>query len=91
LFHPAIFFDVDSGIGVGKEFADGSEASAAVGEVYDVVRVEVVLEGPACPDASDGRSGVDEDPVHIDEQGGAGDLRHQTILLKQGSARKGLQ
>ena len=64
-FHPAIFFQVHGGISMGKEFTDGCKAGAAMGEVDDVIGIQVVFEGPARPDASDGRSGVDEDTVHV--------------------------
>ncbi len=77
LLHPAIFREVSGGIGVGKEFADGCEAGAAVGEVDDVVGVEFVLAGPAGPNAGDGRGGVDEDAVHVDKQSMAKDGSHQ--------------
>ena len=81
-FHPAIFFEMDGGIGLGKKFADRGEAGAAVGEVDDVIGIEIVLEGPATPYAGDGRGRVDEDAIHIDEEGFAGDWRHGHIVAE---------
>lgn len=80
--HPTILFEMDGGIGLGKKFADGSQAGAAVGEVDDVVGIEIVLERPASPDARDGGGGVDEDAIHIDEEGFAGDWRHGHIVTE---------
>jgi hypothetical protein len=60
---------MDGRIGLGKKFTDGSKAGAAVGEMDNVVRIKIVLASPARPDASNGGSGVDEDAVHVDEQG----------------------
>jgi len=82
--HPAIFFEMDGGIGLGKKFADRGEAGATVGEVDDIIGIEIVLEGPAGPDASDGGGGVDEDAIHVDEQGFAGDGRHEHIVSEEG-------
>ena len=78
--HPTIFFEMDGGIGLGKKFTDRGEAGAAMGEMDDVIGIEIVFEGPASPDASDGGSGVDEDAIHIDEEGFAGDWRHGHIV-----------
>lgn len=75
-FHPAIFFQMNCGIGMGKEFTDGSEAGAAMREMNDIIGIEIVLECPASPHASDGGSGVNEDSIHVDEQAFAGDLGH---------------
>jgi hypothetical protein len=38
--------------------------------------IEAALASPDGPDASDGGSGVDEDTVHVEEDGTAGDLGH---------------
>ncbi len=81
--HPAIFFQVNCRIGVGQEFADGGETGTAVGEVHDVVGIEIVLESPAGPDAGDGRGGVNKDAVHVDQQGFAGDVSHENIVVDE--------
>jgi hypothetical protein len=80
-FHPIVFGEVGSVIGVRKEFLYGGEAGAAVGEVDGVIGVQIVLDGPAGPDASDGGSGVDEDAVHVEEEALAGDLGHRDSSL----------
>jgi len=67
---------MDGGIGVGKQFTDRGETGAAVGEVDDVVGIKIVLESPTSPDAGNGGGGVDEDAIHIDEKGFAGNLSH---------------
>lgn len=66
-FHPVVFGQMDGRIGVGEEFLDGGEASATVGAQDGVVGVEVVLAGPACPDAGNGGSGIDKDTVHVEQ------------------------
>jgi len=81
LLHPAIFGEMDGGIGVGQKFADGAEAGAAVGEMDGEVCIEIVFLGPTGPDASDGRSGVDENAVHVEEEGTAGEGGHIGILM----------
>jgi hypothetical protein len=49
-------------------------------ELHSVDRVEMVLDGPTRPDASDGWCGIDEDAIHVDEQASAEDFDHRTIL-----------
>jgi hypothetical protein len=61
---------------MGKIFADGGEAGAAVGTGNDFFGVESVLDGPAAPDAGHGGSGVDEDSVHVEQQSGTMDFGH---------------
>ena len=68
-FHPAIFPEVDLGIGVGKQFANGSEAGTAVSGADHLIGIKIVFQGPTGPNAGDGGGGVDEDAVHIDEEG----------------------
>jgi len=75
-FHPLVFREMDGGIGMREEFLDGSEAGAAVGGGDGKVGIEVVLAGPARPDAGNGGSGVDEDAVHVEEEALAGDGGH---------------
>jgi hypothetical protein len=79
-FHPIIFGEMNSGIGMGKKFANGGEAGAAVGELHRRIGVEIMLEGPAGPDTGDGGSGVDENAIHVDEKASAVDLGHFLIL-----------
>lgn len=76
LLHPAILRQVDGGIDMGKEFADGSQTGSAVREVDDVVGIQVVFARPAGPDAGDGGSGIDQDAIHIEEKTLAGDFSH---------------
>ena len=64
-------------IGVGKIFAHGREAGAAMGAGDDFFGIESVLDGPAAPDAGDGGSGIDQDSVQVEEQSGAVDLGHR--------------
>ena len=59
-----------------EEFLDGGETGAAVGVQDGVVGIEVVLEGPTRPDAGDGGGGVDEDAVHVEQQGPTRDSSH---------------
>jgi hypothetical protein len=81
-FHPTIFCQMNGGIRFGKEFAYGSQTSSAVGRADDEIGVEIVLEGPAGPDAGDGGGGVDEHAVHVDEEAFAGDVWHRFILMR---------
>jgi hypothetical protein len=81
--HPTILLEVDFCIGLRKQFANGSEASAAVSRTHHVVGIEMVLQGPAGPNACDGWGGIDEDPVHIEEESFAGDLCHGSILSEE--------
>ena len=76
-FHPFVFGEMDGGIGVRQELLDGSEAGAAVSSGDGEVGIEVVLAGPAGPDASNGGSGVNEDAVHVEEEALAGDWGHE--------------
>jgi hypothetical protein len=77
--HPGILSEVDGGIGVREKSLDGDQAGAAVSEVYGVIGIHVVPQSPARPDAGDGRSGVDEDAVHINEQTFAGNCGHRAL------------
>ena len=83
--HPLIFGKVGGGLSLGQEFSKRSEARAAVSEFDDVFGIHVVFTGPARPHAGDGRGGVNEDAVHIDEQTCAQDLSH--ILILAGACR----
>jgi hypothetical protein len=85
--HPIIFGEMDGSVGVGEEFANGGEAGAAVGELDGGVRIEIVLEGPARPNAGDRGSGVDENAIHVDEEASTGDLDHEVILAVNGGRR----
>ena len=82
--HPIVFGEMDGGVGVWEKFADRSETGAAMGELDGGVGVEIVLAGPAGPDASDRGSGVDKDAIHVDKETSAGDLRHGDILAGNG-------
>jgi hypothetical protein len=64
----AIFGDV---VGVGKEFADGGDARAAVSPADDFVWDEAVLDSPFGPHAGDCWSGVHEHAVEIEEHAAA--------------------
>lgn len=78
--HPLIFGKVRGGLSLGQEFSKRSEARTAVSEFDDVFGIHVVFTGPARPHAGDGRGGVNEDAVHVDEQTSAQDLSHVLIL-----------
>ena len=65
--HPAVFGEMDGGIGVGEKLPDGGKTGAAVGKLNDVFGVQVMLEGPAGPDADNGGSGIDEHAIDIEE------------------------
>ena len=54
-------------IGVGKEFAYGGDAGAAVGLAHDIIRIESMFLRPDCPNARDRGSGVHEHAVQIKE------------------------
>jgi hypothetical protein len=47
-----------------------------MGAGYDLLGIEAVLDRPLSPDARDGWSGIDEDSVHIEEDGCAVNLGH---------------
>ena len=76
-FHPIVFFVMNFRRLVRKQLLDGGEAGAAMGEGDDVVRIHVVAMGPAAPDAGDGGGGVDEDTVHVNEQGRTVNAGHE--------------
>ena len=88
-FHPFVLGEVNGGIGVGEKFPDGGEARAAMGGGDRVIGIEVVLAGPARPDASNGGSGVDEDAVHVEEEALASDGGHKSIVRRIGRTEKG--
>ena len=77
-FHPAIFFEVCFGRSMGQEFLNGGQGSAAVGESDNAGGIHVVSSGPAGPYAGDGGGGIDEDAVHVNEQGGTDNLGHDS-------------
>src|SRR6266849_3227377 len=58
-------------IGVGQQLANGGDAGLAVSLADDFARIEAVLVGPDGPDARDGRGGVDEDAVEIEQDAAA--------------------
>ena len=66
-------------IGVGKEFAYGGDAGAAVGLAYDFLGDEAVLGGPLGPNARDGGGGIDQDAVEIEEHTAALNSHHSMI------------
>jgi len=74
--HPAIFRKMNRGIGVREKFTNRSEAGTTMSVFDGIVWVHIVLDSPAGPDASDSGSGVDEDAIHVEEQGRAGNLGH---------------
>jgi hypothetical protein len=76
LLHPKVFREVNFVGGVGEEFLDADEAGAAVGALDNSGGAETVLVGPGLPDAGHGGRGIDEDAVHIEEQGRAEDTGH---------------
>ena len=80
--HPFVFGEMDGRIGVREEFLDGSEAGASVSGRDGVFGIKIVLAGPAHPDASDGGSGINEDAVHVEEEGFAGDEGHVSIVRR---------
>jgi len=75
-FHPIVLGEMRGGVGVGEKFLNRGEAGAAVSELHGVIGVELVLESPARPNASDSGGGVDEDAVHVDQEGLAQDFSH---------------
>jgi hypothetical protein len=76
LLHPQVFSEVGFAEGVGQEFLDADEAGAAVGVLDNIGGVESVLGGPGLPDTGHGGSGIDENAVHIEQQGRAEDRDH---------------
>jgi hypothetical protein len=76
LLHPKVFSEVGFGGGMGEEFLDADETGAAVGVLDNKVGVETVFVGPGFPDTGHGRGGINEDTVHIEEQGRAEDTGH---------------
>ena len=58
-------------------------AKAAVRGSHDFFRVESVFDGPLAPDARHRGSGIDENSVHIEEEGGALDLGHILELRRK--------
>jgi len=77
LLHPEVFSEVSFGGSVGEEFLDADETGAAVGVLDNKVGVEAVLGGPCRPDAGYRGCGIDENAVHIEEQGRAEDTGHE--------------
>jgi len=69
LLHPQVFSEVGFGGGQGEEFLDADKAGAAVRVLNNIIGVKAVLGGPGRPDAGHGRSGIDENTVHVEEQG----------------------
>ena len=63
-------------VGVGQVFADGGEAGASVSFGDDLLGIEAVFERPTGPYAGHGGSGIDEDTIEVEEQGGGVDLGH---------------
>ena len=47
-----------------------------MGASDDLLGIEAVPDRPAVPHAGDGGSGVDEDAVHVEQEGAAMDLGH---------------
>jgi hypothetical protein len=76
LLHPEVFSELGFGGSVGKEFLDADEAGATVGLLDNSDGVEAVLVGPSFPDAGHGGGGIDENTVHIEEQGRAENTGH---------------
>jgi hypothetical protein len=67
--HPLIFGLVSFGGGVWEKFLDAGQAGAPVGVGKDLRGIKIVACSPEGPDAFDGGSGIDEDAVHVKEQG----------------------
>ena len=62
--------------GVREELLDGDKAGAAVSGFDDESGIHALLDGPIGPGAGHGGGGIDEDAVHIEEQGRAEDTSH---------------
>jgi len=58
-------------ITVGKKLADCGHARSAMAFVHDFGWFKAVGVGPTCPHARDGRSGIDENAIHVEEHGTA--------------------
>jgi len=76
LLHPKVFSEMGFRGGVREEFLDADEAGAAVGLLDNSAGVEAVLVGPGLPDTGHSRGGINENAIHIEEQGRAEDPGH---------------
>src|SRR5579864_9179234 len=64
-------------ISVWKIFANCSQAGAAVGSSHHFVWIEAVLNGPLPPHTRNGRSGVNQNAVKVEQQCSTEDFIHQ--------------
>jgi len=62
--------------GAREEFLDGDKTGAAVSGLDDEFGNHALLDGPIGPGAGHGGGGIDENTVHIEQQGRAEDTGH---------------
>lgn len=71
-------------VGMGKVFADGGQAGAALGSARDLLRVKAMFERPPCPHPGYGGRGVNEHAIQIEQESAAANLSvgHHFRLLE---------
>jgi hypothetical protein len=63
-------------IRVGKEMANRAQAGTPVGQLDHFLGIESMIDCPAFPYSSYGRSGVDQHSVKVKQQSTAGNFYH---------------